>query len=74
MDSHARSIAKAISYRFLGSACTVAIFYFLSGNLKLSFGAGLLDTVVKIGIYFVHERLWARIPYGRRKPPPDYEI
>lgn len=73
MDSHTRSIAKAISYRMLGSGSTVIIFYLLTGNVSLSLGAGFLDTVVKIGIYFIHERIWNNISFGRPKPP-EYEI
>ncbi len=73
MESHSRSIAKAVSYRVLGSVSTAAIFYVLSQDVKLSIGAGLLDTLVKICIYFAHERLWNHISFGRRRPP-EYEI
>jgi uncharacterized membrane protein len=73
MDSPYRSIAKAVSYRVLGSASTAAIFYLLSGDLKLSAGAGVLDSILKLGLYFAHERLWNSIDLGRQKPP-EYEI
>jgi len=73
VESHARSIAKAVSYRALGSICTAMIFYALSRDFTLSLGAGALDTIVKIGLYFVHERIWNHISYGRTKPP-EYEI
>ena len=72
-ETHARSIAKAISYRIVGSATTGLIFYVLTGKGSLSIGAGLLDGVVKIGAYFIHERVWNHIEFGRGKPP-DYEI
>jgi uncharacterized membrane protein len=73
METHARSIAKAISYRVLGSAITGILFYALTGKATLSLGAGAADVVLKIGAYFVHERIWARIHFGRTKPP-EYEI
>lgn len=74
-ETHARSIIKAVSYRFLGSMATALIFYVLSGNAKLSAGAGVTDMVVKIGLYFLHERLWDRISFGRKpEPSPEYEI
>ncbi len=73
MDTHVRSIAKAVSYRFLGSLATALIFYALSRNLSLSLGAGVLDSVVKLGLYFVHERMWNHINFGRAKPP-EYQI
>ena len=73
MESHSRSLAKAVSYRLLGSACTGLIFFVLSGQMMLSLGASVLDMVVKIGLYFLHERLWNHISFGRAKPP-EYEI
>ena len=73
MESTTRSIAKAVSYRLLGSAVTGFIFFVLTGKAALSLGAGALDVVLKIAAYFVHERIWAHINFGRVKPP-EYEI
>lgn len=73
MDSNTRSIAKAISYRVLGSVATACIVYFFSGDMRASASAGLIDSVVKLGLYFVHERIWNYIPLGRPKRP-EYEI
>jgi len=73
MDSHSRSIAKAVSYRCLGSVSTALIFYVFSNDVSLALGAGAVDTVVKIGVYFLHERLWNHVRFGRVKPP-EYEI
>lgn len=75
MESNSRSIAKAVSYRILGSLSTAMIFMVLTGDWKMSAGAGALDSVVKLALYFVHERLWNHISFGRQKaPPPEYEI
>jgi uncharacterized membrane protein len=73
MDSSSRSLAKAVSYRVLGSAVTALIVLVFSGSLKVSLGVGALDMVSKIALYFLHERLWNYIPYGRPKRP-EYEI
>lgn len=74
VESHYRSIVKAISYRILGSATTAGIFYFLTGKGSLSLGAGVLDMVLKLGVYFVHERIWNHINFGRSTKAPEYEI
>ena len=73
MESHSRSIAKAVSYRVLGSMTTALVFFVFSRDAALSLGAGGLDIVVKTGLYFLHERLWNHITFGRAKPP-EYEI
>lgn len=73
MESHARSIAKAISYRIFGSLSTGLLFLLLSGDWRLSLGAGALDSLIKTALYFLHERAWNSIDFGRQKPP-EYEI
>ena len=65
---------KAVSYRILGSATTAGIFYILTGKASLSLGAGALDMVLKIGVYFAHERIWNHITFGRTTKAPEYEI
>jgi uncharacterized membrane protein len=74
METSSRSIVKAFSYRILGSACTGLIFYALTGRGALSMGAGLADMVIKIAVYFLHERIWNHISFGRSAKPPEYEI
>jgi adenylylsulfate kinase len=73
MESHARSIVKAVSYRLLGSSVTSVILFVLTGKGTLSLIGGAADMVLKIGAYFIHERIWDRIQFGRTKPP-EYEI
>ena len=76
VDSHYRSLVKAVSYRILGSTTTALIFFVLTGKGSLSLGAGALDMVLKIGAYFVHERIWNHINFGRGTgaKAPEYEI
>jgi len=33
----------------------------------------LLDTAVKIGAFYFHERLWNHLRFGRAEPP-EYQI
>ena len=73
MESNTRSIAKAVSYRVLGSLSTALIVFVFSGDMKVSAGVGVLDMVVKMALYYLHERLWNHIPFGRQRPP-EYEI
>jgi uncharacterized membrane protein len=73
MDSNSRSVAKAISYRVFGSLATGVVVYIMVGDWKVSAGAGIADSVIKLGLYFVHERVWNYIDFGRPKPP-EYEI
>lgn len=73
METKWRSIAKAFSWRFLATIITSVIVYILTGKADFAAKVGLLDTFVKIFVYFVHERLWLRIPFGRVKSS-EYNI
>ena len=55
MESHIRSLVKAITWRFGGSLVTFVIAYVFSGQFEIALKIGLLDTVVKIAFY-AHER------------------
>ncbi len=73
METNARSIAKAVSYRLLGSSVTGLILFAVTGKGTISVIGGMADMVLKIAAYFIHERIWNHIDFGRSKPP-EYEI
>jgi len=62
-----RSIAKAISWRVIGTIDTLVVSYIVLG--EGSFGkAGaiaVVDFVTKMLLYFFHERAWNKIKWGR---------
>ncbi len=74
MESHRRSIAKALSWRLLATLITTTLVYLLTGKGEFAATVGLADTLIKFFIYFAHERLWNRISYGRQKSEPEYTI
>lgn len=60
-----RHVAKAVSYRLLGSVQTVIIGYVLTGSFYISSIAGGVELIVKPMIYYIHERIWYRwIKFG----------
>lgn len=67
MDTSARSIAKAVTYRALGSSVTALIILLLTHKVALSLGAGGLDAGAKTLVYFLHERIWDRLSFGRQR-------
>ena len=73
MESHIRSIAKAMTWRAGGTVVTFAVAWILTRKFELAAQIGVLDTAVKIGAFYFHERLWNRLNFGKEKPP-EYEI
>lgn len=66
--SYKRHIAKAISYRFLGTLQTCSISYFFTGNFLVASSIGITELCIKPIIYFFHERAWYRFSnFGIKK-------
>jgi len=74
METTRRSLAKAISWRILATLITGTLVYLLTGQGEFAATVGLADTTLKFAVYFGHERVWNRIPFGREKQEPEYFI
>lgn len=61
-----------MSWRFFSIFITAGVSFWVTGSLATAIGIGLLDSLVKTGLYYGHERLWLKIEFG--KPPTDYQI
>ena len=65
-ESHARSIAKAASWRMTGSLDTFIIAAFITGSPKAAGAVALTEILTKTTLYYFHERIWVLIPWGKR--------
>jgi uncharacterized membrane protein len=73
-DAHWRSLAKAVSWRFVGSADTFILSMLVTGELRYAASIATAEAFTKIILYYVHERIWRRVPWGRLEQPPADEI
>jgi adenylylsulfate kinase len=69
-DTNFRSVTKGISWRFVATTTTIIIVYIFFGRLDLAIAAGVIETVLKVGLYWAHERAWFKIKWGRKKIEP----
>jgi uncharacterized membrane protein len=69
MDTKTRSFLKSLSYRIFASIVTAVLVFIMTRHWLLAIGLGLLDSTVKLFVYFLHERMWLLIPFGRRFHP-----
>ncbi|MFC1738725.1 DUF2061 domain-containing protein [Planctomycetota bacterium] len=73
METHFRSIIKAVTWRAGGTVVTWLVAWSITGNLNIAAQIGVLDSLIKIGAFYAHERFWNRVSYGKQKPP-EYQI
>lgn len=69
-ETHARSMMKALSWRVTGTVATTALVFVFTRRLALSVAVGGLEFVTKIGIYWLHERMWDRLRFGKKQVQP----
>lgn len=67
METHVRSLVKAVSWRVVATLATMLLVFVFTGNLIISGEVGIMELIFKIGIYYVHERIWNAISFGRVK-------
>ena len=67
MDSQKRSITKTITFRIISSVVTMLLVYAFTSNWTMAGTIGVLDAVLKLFIYYFHERAWERISWGVSK-------
>lgn len=58
------SIAKAVSWRTLGSLDTLLISWYYSGNFESGLSIASLEVITKMILYYFHERAWLLVPKG----------
>ena len=62
-----RSIAKAISWRIVGTTDTIIISWLLTSEIKTAVAIGSVEVISKMVLYFGHERIWNKITLGKEK-------
>jgi len=65
-ETTARSVVKTISWRVTGSGATFAISYAVLGDITVSGTIAVIQLTFNTILYFVHERVWNWISWGRR--------
>lgn len=73
METRSRSFAKALSWRITGSIDTMVISLIITGSIKLAAAIGFTEVLTKSVLYYLHERAWLRVPYGRASAPASVE-
>lgn len=61
MDSHRKSLLKAVSWRITGTTATFITTFFLTGEVKLAVALSGIDFISKIVLFYAHERMWAKV-------------
>ncbi len=73
-EKRSRSLVKAVSWRLTGTVDTIIVSFLITGQAKWALSIGFVELFTKVTLYYLHERVWHKIPYGLVKSPEDYTI
>jgi len=60
-----RSVVKSITYRIIGTLATILISWLITGEIFIALTIGSIEMVAKMLLYFLHERVWNTIKWGK---------
>jgi adenylylsulfate kinase len=60
-----RSMVKAVSYRVIVVVADFAAVYLFTGRVEIALGFVVVSNIYTTGLYFLHERFWDRVTWGR---------
>lgn len=66
MEKHSRTIFKTLSWRILATSTTLILVYIFTENIAISASVGILETIAKTILYYLHERVWNKTNFGRK--------
>lgn len=67
IDSRKRHIYKTFTWRLIGTTDTLIISTIISGNPFTGIKISGAETVTKMLLYYIHEKLWYKINFGLDK-------
>ncbi len=60
-QSHKRHIAKAVTWRVVGTIDTILLSWLISGDPWVGVKVGVSEVLTKMVLYYFHERVWFKI-------------
>lgn len=69
-----RSIVKGITWRVFATIDTFLISWLITGEIKFALSISLIEVATKLVLYYLHERAWNKIRFGRKYDEPEYHI
>ena len=65
IETNKRSLLKTLSWRLTGSGATFIISYLITGSFSISSTIAVIQITANTLLYYIHERIWNKIKWGR---------
>lgn len=65
MERRRRTLLKAIIWNLNGLLVMSGVGYAMTGSVGTGGAMAVVNTVIGLSLYFLYERIWSRISWGR---------
>ncbi len=69
-EKHSRSIIKTLSWRITATVTTISLVWIFTRQLAAAFVVGGIEVFLKMFLYYIHERSWNKVSFGRVEVAP----
>lgn len=69
-EKHSRSILKTISWRITATITTFGLVWIFTGQIETAIAVGGIEVFLKMLFYYLHERGWEKLKFGREEVEP----
>jgi uncharacterized membrane protein len=66
METRIRSLLKAVIYRVVVTIILALVSWYFTHNLTATSAITIIYNVIVIGFYYLYERVWGKIKWGRK--------
>jgi len=73
-DNNTRVIVKATSWRFFATCDTIFLSWIFTGQILSALKIGATEVLTKIGLFYLHERIWDKLSFGRTYTEKNGEL
>jgi adenylylsulfate kinase len=68
-DRKMRTVSKTITWRITATLTTIGLVWLFTGRLETAIEVGILEWMAKMLFYYIHERSWDHIKWGKVQLP-----
>jgi uncharacterized membrane protein len=73
MDTKRRTLGKTVSWYIVHNGMMFIVTFALTGSWELGVTIAILQTLGEAGLYYFHERIWARVKPKKSGIPKQSE-
>ena len=70
IETKIRTLLKTLSWRLTATFTTMVVAFAITKRVDIAVEIGLLEAILKLLVYYIHERIWTKADFGIQEKKP----